>query len=350
MAKKKDEKSKQEEETKAGKETTAAGKEKKSQESGSEQLSSQEIISSIFDFLVTPEKSSNYTDFKNKIIDELNNYLKALAAESFSEYHSVYLWSESSVSDFHLDQVHRSLKKNKKESEISGEKDVLLILNSPGGSIEPAYKISKICNQLKNQKFVVAVPRRAKSAATLISMGANEIHMGLLSELGPIDPQLNGLPALGVKDAFHTLAQVVSKYPGSTELFSNFITDKINLHILGWLTRVPLSAAQYAQKLLNINYSHVGESKIKTVSDKLVEEYKTHGFVIDHEEAQKIFQDIDPNLIHVNTGLIDILENLHSNISLIEILINSTWSKPDTSIEVEITGCGHCRLFERVRN
>ncbi len=340
------------EEIKVGNEAIMDGKEKNFQKNGQEKSNSENPVEQVLKYLFDSKKS-NYSDFKEGIKKKINKYLEEFTNKNFSKFHTVYLWSDMIV-DYHLGQIYNSLKENKDKSDdknddnIKGKKDVLLVLDSFGGSIEPAFKISKICNQFKKDNFIVGIPSRAKSAATLISMGANEIHMGPLSELGPIDPQLSGgLPALGVKDAFYTLAQVVTKYPGSTELFSSFIKDKINLHILGWLTRVPQSAAQYAQKLLNINYSEKGEDIIKEVATKLVEEYKTHGFVIDYEEAKKIFGKIDEKLIKANTDLIDSLENLHSDISLIELLINNIWNKPNTKIEIEITGGGTCQLFER---
>src|SRR5690349_12147519 len=52
-------------------------------------------------------------------------------------------------------------------------KDVMLILLSRGGSIEPAYQISKLCKSFAAARFIVVVPRHAKSAATLIAIGAD---------------------------------------------------------------------------------------------------------------------------------------------------------------------------------
>jgi ClpP class serine protease len=40
------------------------------------------------------------------------------------------------------------------------------------------------------RRLVVVVPDQAKSAATLIALGADEILMGPASDLGPIDPQI----------------------------------------------------------------------------------------------------------------------------------------------------------------
>lgn len=64
-----------------------------------------------------------------------------------------------------------------------------LILHSPGGTPEAA---EQILNYLRTQFDYIRcfVPLQAKSAATMIALGCDEIVMGLHSELGPIDPQI----------------------------------------------------------------------------------------------------------------------------------------------------------------
>jgi len=71
-----------------------------------------------------------------------------------------------------------------------GEVDELnLIINSPGGDGTVAEKIIELCRAYC-KTFRVAVPNRAKSAATIICLGADEIVMGYCSEIGPIDAQV----------------------------------------------------------------------------------------------------------------------------------------------------------------
>lgn len=71
-----------------------------------------------------------------------------------------------------------------------GEVDQLnLIINSPGGDGTVAEKIIELCRAYC-KTFRVIVPNRAKSAATIIALGADQIVMGYCSELGPIDAQV----------------------------------------------------------------------------------------------------------------------------------------------------------------
>jgi len=64
-----------------------------------------------------------------------------------------------------------------------------LMINSPGGSGEAAEKLIEMCRAHCTEQFRVIVPNFAKSAATMIALGADVIVMGYASELGPIDPQ-----------------------------------------------------------------------------------------------------------------------------------------------------------------
>lgn len=130
----------------------------------------------------------------NEIIKE--HFSKMQAEAGLGEYTLLFLVDDkNSIGSSHADKIYSALSK-----EPVSEK-IFLVINSPGGSIESAYLISKTCRRLCKGKFIVGVPRRAKSAATLIALGADEIHMGLMSELGPIDPQVSGVPALGLSNA-----------------------------------------------------------------------------------------------------------------------------------------------------
>ncbi|HVU47873.1 MAG TPA: hypothetical protein VHD85_17205 [Terracidiphilus sp.] len=64
-----------------------------------------------------------------------------------------------------------------------------LIIGGPGGDGTIAEKMIEICRAYCKE-FRVIVPNRAKSAATIIALGADEIVMGYCSELGPIDAQV----------------------------------------------------------------------------------------------------------------------------------------------------------------
>lgn len=72
------------------------------------------------------------------------------------------------------------------DSEAS--KDLHLMLVSPGGYGDAAIRLVRGA-QARCRELVIHVPDQAKSAATLLCLGAHRIVMGPMSDLGPIDPQ-----------------------------------------------------------------------------------------------------------------------------------------------------------------
>lgn len=66
---------------------------------------------------------------------------------------------------------------------------IALLLESPGGTAPDAYGIARLlCRHAGG--FTAVIPSYAKSAATLLSLGASRIIMGIDAELGPLDAQL----------------------------------------------------------------------------------------------------------------------------------------------------------------
>jgi hypothetical protein len=76
---------------------------------------------------------------------------------------------------------------------VSGAEQINIVLHSPGGDGTIVEKMVDMCRSHlsgSNQKLRVIVPNIAKSAATVLALGADSILMGYCSELGPIDPQV----------------------------------------------------------------------------------------------------------------------------------------------------------------
>ena len=179
------------------------------------------------------------------------------------------------------------------------DKPTLLVLHSLGGQIEAAYLIGKLCRNHLSGPFAISVPRQAKSAATLLCCAADEIHMGGVSELGPIDPQIGGLPALGLKNSIEHIAELCEKYPKSADMFSKYLHLSIKPENLGYYQRIAESAEQYATRLLGGhaffldpkgNQQPLFRTEIGTIADRLVNGYRDHGFVIDSTEAADLFR------------------------------------------------------------
>jgi ClpP class serine protease len=263
-----------------------------------------------FDFLRDAQWTSLYA-----LLPRAAEVIFGQFPELSERYAIVALYDSSGViSSFETDRIFAALSKLNPQK----EKDILMILLSNGGSIEPAYQLSKLCRQYAADRFVVVVPRQAKSAATLIAIGADEIHMGPLSQLGPIDPQLGGLPALGVLQALKTIASLAQDYPGSGDLLSRYLRMALTVEQIGYCERIGESAVQYAERLLATKPSLT--ERASKIARELVYEYKDHGFVIDQEEAR---ERLGSDWIKTGTQELDLAERLYRMLEEIELGLNA---------------------------
>src|SRR5919202_5780885 len=74
------------------------------------------------------------------------------------------------------------------------EQPIDVILHTPGGLGLAAEQIAKALVEHKG-KVTVFVPHYAMSGGTLIALAADEIVMDPNAVLGPLDPQIDGMPA-----------------------------------------------------------------------------------------------------------------------------------------------------------
>jgi len=74
------------------------------------------------------------------------------------------------------------------------------VIHTPGGLVLAAMQIARALEAHK-AKVTVYVPVYAMSGGTLLALAANEIVLGEFSVLGPIDPQIAGLPAASIVKA-----------------------------------------------------------------------------------------------------------------------------------------------------
>ncbi len=261
---------------------------------------------------------------RENVLDHINKMI--IKSDLDKKYNIIFLYDDNrSISNTHSDSIYRAL------SSVDKQADVLLVIHSRGGSIEPAYLISKSCKRLCKKKFAVAVPRKAKSAATLISLGADEIHMGLMSELGPIDPQINKLPAVALSNALKKIAELSSEYPKSSEMFSRFLTENLSLSVLGYFERVNESAAQYASRLLNGKKLPPGTTP-ESLGDHFTNHYKDHSFVIDVDESEDL---LGKAIIKRDSNEYKFANSIYQFMNFFEIICRIILEK-----EVSIVGAG----------
>lgn len=98
-----------------------------------------------------------------------------------------------------------------------------LILHTPGGAIATAETMVDYLKQIFRKNIRAIVPQIAMSAGTMIACACSEIVMGKHSNLGPIDPQLAGIPAAGVKEEFKRVIKEYKKDPASMQFWQHIV-------------------------------------------------------------------------------------------------------------------------------
>jgi ATP-dependent protease ClpP protease subunit len=178
---------------------------------------------------------------------------------------------------------------------ISGNKDtdLNLLLYSPGGDGETAVRILRSIHT-RCRKLTVIVPDRAKSAGTLIALGAHEIIMGPTSDLGPIDPQMQlpGKPTalVAAKDIIAAVDDAAAKIqtaPATYPLYAALLGD-----VTGILVQQAKSALGRSDDLLRLTLESC-PSRNKANADKLhdalkpllIDQAKTHAAIFGAKEA-----------------------------------------------------------------
>lgn len=224
------------------------------------------------------------------------------------------------------------------------DKPVVLVLDTPGGDLSAAYFIAKLCRENSNGIFEVAVPRQAKSAGTLICCAADKLHMGSLSELGPIDPQFGGIPALALKHSVEHLAQLASEYPGAANMLSDYLAKSLNVQSIGFYERVAESAVQYAVRLLNSRSSvNASEDDNLVTARHLVYAYKDHGFAIDAQEARSV---LSSEVVEVGSPTYEVANGLYRGLDFLEFFISRRFDRDMSFVGSAANGCW---VFKRDR-
>lgn len=194
-----------------------------------------------------------------------------------------------------------------------------LMINSLGGDANAAEKLLKMCRFRFSEEFNVIVPNYAKSAATLIALGADTILMGYLSELGPVDPQVQSVlptgetrlvPARAYIRGVENIRDRVAK--GEPIAVYVPILAQVRPEMIAFCEEAIEFAKDFLRRWLPKGVLKGSKIDPENVISELVEgrKYKSHGQVIDYSEARSLLGD-RVKLIDPSGELWDLVWELH---------------------------------------
>lgn len=94
---------------------------------------------------------------------------------------------------------------------LDTSKGLDLILHTPGGDIAATESLIAYLSRKFGGDLRAIVPQLAMSGGTIIACACREIIMGNQSSLGPIDPQIRGLPASSIVSEFYGANEEMKK-------------------------------------------------------------------------------------------------------------------------------------------
>ena len=146
-----------------------------------------------------------------------------------------------------------------------------LHLETNGGYTDATEKIISMLGPIRARLRVI-IGRRAKSNGTLIALAADEIVMGPVSELGPIDPYITVGPNQTIPAQFVLNAPDVDPILKQIASFAMMQTQT--------LARTLLETGQFSARIPQIS------QVVEDLSTRNV--YPSHGSVIDVSEADRL--------------------------------------------------------------
>jgi len=177
-----------------------------------------------------------------------------------------------------------------------------LLLYTRGGDILTPWRLVNLLREF-TPYLSVLIPFRAASAGTLICLGANEIVMSPLAELGPIDPSVvnafnpedphNPVARLPVSvedvTAYLSLAREIGGLENEANLamIFNRLVDRVHPLALGNVYRNYVLIRSLTRKLLELHMPAEARDNLEAIIENLTKKLYAHNHMISRQEATR---------------------------------------------------------------
>lgn len=218
---------------------------------------------------------------------------------------------------------------------IDRSKGLDLILHTPGGNLYATESIIHYLNEMFDGNIRAIVPQIAMSAGTMIATSCKIILMGKHSNIGPVDPQINGFPAFAIKRQFERAYKEIKNDPRTAPIWQpmlaqlgvsfveqcdwaieyarDFVTKSLAKNMLQDDPNMITKAPRIAKILSDLGENKSHERRF------FYQDCKQMGLNIemieDDPELQDLILTVHHSFMHVlaNAGVIKIIENQAGN-------------------------------------
>lgn len=188
-----------------------------------------------------------------------------------------------------------------------------LILHTPGGSIAATQSIIVYLREKFGRNIRAIVPHTAMSGGTIMACSARSILMARHSSIGPIDPQIRGIPAQGVIEEFKRAHTEIKEDPSKISVWAP-ILGQYTPSFIGNCENAVRWSEQFAKEQLAENMFFRVKNKHQKI-DKVIKalteygEVKLHERQIGYAEARNIGLKIE--LLEDSPKLQDLVLTVH---------------------------------------
>jgi hypothetical protein len=201
---------------------------------------------------------------------------------------------------------------------IGPQKKIYLFIKSSGGNGQASLRLVNLLRQYCDEMIAVA-PLECASAATMIALGANEIHMGPMAYLTPVDTSLtHALSPIDrdndrVSVSLDELTRVVRLWEAQKSDSSENPYQELFKHVhplvIGAVDRAESLSIMLCKELLAYHIKE--DEEAAKIASALNEKYPSHGYPILFEEAKRIGLKVSRLSPEINSLLLE-LNQLYS--------------------------------------
>lgn len=237
---------------------------------------------------ITEEEISNPLDsVRKKYIKQLHKQTGRNVICYYSGFLDIHTNPDVSINDSDMSGFMTAI------HNMDKSKGLDLILHTPGGEVTATEAIGNYLRKVFGNDIRVIVPQMSMSGGTMLACISKEIIMGKHSSIGPIDPQIGGVPAYGVIQEFENAKNEITRNPAAMPLWQIIISKYHPTFIGQCYKAIELSTELIKQWLLQgdmFKNEQDKETKVNTILNFLNNnEYtKIHSRHIDNEKAKLI--------------------------------------------------------------
>jgi len=188
-----------------------------------------------------------------------------------------------------------------------------LFIHTPGGSIAATESIVDYLQQMFANDIRAIVPQIAMSAGTMMACSCRSILMATHSNLGPIDPQLRGIPAHGVVQEFKRAYREIKNEPRKIEVWRPILSQYRPTFLSQCENAIKWSDAFVETQLKSVMFA--GDSQATKKARKIVKHLtdyrgnRTHNRHISRDECENVGLEIEK--IESDPTLQDLILTVH---------------------------------------